>query len=167
MNRNAITRTLAAAILASLALTACKKNEPAPAPAPMPEATTPAPTPAPAPVAATASVTSVDLGSAVGADGRITAPSATFKPTDVIYVSVGTNTTDPAANVAGKLGAKWSFGEGAAAQTVHEETKDFAFAGAGVTTFQISKPDGWPVGKYKVEILQDGNVVQIREFAVQ
>ena len=64
-------------------------------------------------------------------------------------------------------GAKWTFGDGAAAQTVHEETKDFAFAGPGVTTFQVSKPDGWPVGKYKVEILQDGAVVQTREFEVR
>ena len=41
------------------------------------------------------------------------------------------------------------------------------FAGDGVTDCQISKPDGWPTGKYKVEIMLDGNVVQTREFEVR
>ena len=41
------------------------------------------------------------------------------------------------------------------------------FAGDGVTDFQISKPSGWPTGKYKVEISLDGSVVQTREFDVK
>ena len=52
-------------------------------------------------------------------------------------------------------------------QVVHEESKDITFAGDGVTDFQISKPDGWPTGKYKVEISLDGAVVQTREFEVK
>lgn len=164
MTRITLTRTLAAAIIASLALTACKKNEPAPAPAPTIEPAAPAPAPT-APAAASASVASVDLGSAVGADGRVTTPSAVFAPTDVIYASVGTNTSDPAANVAGKLGAKWTHVD--SGTQVFDETKDFALAGPGVTTFQISKPDGWPTGKYKVDVSLDGAVVQSREFEVR
>ncbi|TXH72183.1 MAG: hypothetical protein E6Q88_06750 [Lysobacteraceae bacterium] len=76
-------------------------------------------------------------------------------------------TSDPAASVAGKLTAKWTFMNGAEAMPVSEESKDFNFAGAGTTNFEISKPDGWPVGKYKVEILLDGAVVQTREFEVK
>ena len=44
--------------------------------------------------------------------------------------------------------------------------KDFNFAGAGLTNFEVSKPDGWPVGKYKVEISLNGAVVQTKDFEV-
>ena len=165
MKQNRISYALAAALVGTVALVGCKKKEePAPMPpvASEPAATAPAPMPA---VAATASVTGVDLGNAVGADMRVTAPMTSFAPTDTIYVAVSTATSDPAASVPGKLGAKWTHVD--SSQTVHEETKDITFAGDGVTDFQISKPDGWPTGKYKVEISLDGTVVQTRDFDVK
>ena len=164
MKPNRLHMTMLAAMIGSAALVGCKKKE---EPAPLPPAadTAPAPMPAPAPMAATASVNSVDLGNAVGADMRVTAPMSTFAPKDTIYAAVTTGTSDPAASVAGKLGAKWTHMD--SNQTVHEETKDLTFAGDGVTDFQISKPDGWPTGKYKLEIMLDGAVVQTREFEVK
>ena len=164
MKLNRLHMAMLAAMIGSAALVGCKKKE---EPAPMPPAaeTAPAPMPAPAPMAATASVNSVDLGNAVGADMRVTAPMSTFAPKDTIYAAVSTGTSDPAASVAGKLGAKWTHVD--SSQTVHEETKDLTLAGDGVTDFQISKPDGWPTGKYKVEIMLDGAVVQTREFEVK
>ena len=164
MNPNRLHMAMLAAMIGSAALVGCKKKE-EPAPLPPAAETTPAPMPAPAPMAATASVNSVDLGNAVGADMRVTAPMSTFAAKDTIYAAVSTGTSDPAASVAGKLGAKWTHVD--SNQTVHEETKDLTFAGDGVTDFQISKPDGWPTGKYKVEIMLDGAVVQTREFEVK
>lgn len=164
MKPNRLHMTMLAAMIGSAALVGCKKKE---EPAPMPPAaeTTPAPMPAPTAMAATASVHSVDLGNAVGADRRITAPMSTFAPKDTIYAAVSTGTSDPAASVAGKLGAKWThIGSN---QVVHEESKDLTLAGDGVTDFQISKPDGWPAGTYKLEVSLDGNVVQTREFEVK
>lgn len=164
MKPNRLHMAMLAAMIGSAALVGCKKKE---EPAPLPPAadTTPAPMPAPAPMAATASVNSVDLGNAVGADMRVTAPMSTFAPKDTIYAAVSTGTSDPAASVAGKLGAKWTHVD--SNQTVHEESRDLTFAGDGVTDFQISKPDGWPTGKYRVEITLDGAVVQTREFEVK
>ncbi len=99
---------------------------------------------------------------------RVTAPMSTFAPKDTIYAAVSTGTSDPAASVAGKLGANWIYmNADGSVMPVHEESKDLTFAGDGVTNFQISKPDGWPVGKYKVEITLDGTVVQTREFEVK
>ena len=47
-------------------------------------------------------------------------------------------------------------------------TKTNDVAGDGTTTaFQVSKPDGFPVGRYKVEISLDGSVVQSKEFEVK
>ena len=164
MKTNRLHMALLAAMIGSAALVGCKKKE-EPAPLP-PVATEPAPTaPAPAPMAATASVTAVDLGNAVGADMRVTAPMSSFAPKDTIYAAVSTASSDPAASVPGKLGAKWTHVD--SSQTVHEETRDINFTGSSVTDFQISKPDGWPTGKYKVEISLDGTVVQTREFDVK
>ena len=165
MNTNRLQLAMLAVLIGSAAMVGCKKKEePAPMPpvASEPAATTPAPMPA---AAATASVTGVDLGNAVGADMRVAAPMGTFAPKDTIYAAVMTATSDPAASVAGKLGAKWTHLD--SNQIVHEDSKDLTFAGDGVTDFQISKPDGWPTGKYKVEIMLDGNVVQTREFEVR
>ena len=164
MKINRLHMAVLAAMLGSAALVGCKKKE-EPAPPPSAE-TAPAPAPAPAPMPTTASVNSVDLGNAVGADMRVTAPMSSFSPKDAtIYAAVSTGTSDPAASVAGKLGAKWTHVD--SSQVVHEESKDITFAGDGVTDFQINKPDGWPTGKYKVEISLDGNVVQTREFEVK
>lgn len=162
---NRLHSAVLAALLGSIALVGCKKKEePAPPPpvasepAPMPQATTTT-------TMATANVTGVDLGNAVGADMRVTAPMTTFAPTDTIYAAVTTGTSDPAASVPTTLGAKWSHID--SNQTVHEDTRELVLAGDGVSDFQISRPDAWPTGRYKVEILLDGSVVQTREFEVR
>ena len=162
MSRTRLLYPLSAALAAALVLSACKKPEPAPAP--VPPATAPEPTPITAPAAATASVTALDLGNSVGADNRVAAPATTFAPRDTIYAAVTTRTSDAAATVPGKLGAKWTYQDG---QTVHEDSRDLNLAGDGVTAFQISKPDGFPAGRYKVEISLDGSVVQSKEFEVK
>ena len=164
MKTNRLHMAMLAAMIGSAALVGCKKKE-EPAPLP-PVATEPAPpAPAPAPVAPTASVSAVDLGNAVGADMRVTAPMSSFAPKDTIYAAISTASSDPAASVPGKLGVKWTHVD--SSQTVHEESRDINFSGSGVTDFQISKPEGWPTGKYKVEVSLDGTVVQTREFDVK
>jgi hypothetical protein len=165
MTRNPIPTALAAALLGTLALAGCKKD----APAPPPTATTPAPAPAPAPRPAPApapsvTVTSVDLGTAVDANNRVTSPATTFTPTDTIHASVATTSSDPSMPQAGKLTARWTY-EGN--QLVDETSRDYNFTGTGHTAFQISKPDGWPTGNYRVEILYDGDVVQTRDFQIR
>lgn len=158
MNRNRLSMVLATALIGSVALAGCKKKEAPVATPPAAEAPAPMPTePAPAPVAAT-TVNSVDLGNTIGADNKIATPNATFASKDPVYASVTTDGPN-----AGKLGAKWTFQDG---QVVHEETKDIP-AGPQVTQFQITKPDGWPVGKYKLEVMLDGATVQTREFEVK
>ena len=149
---------------ALLALSACKRDEqpvtqapPATAPAPQ---TAPAPLPAPTP-APTPAVTigNIELGNAVGADNRVTTPSMNFAPTDTIYAAVSTNGASPNTTIT----ARWTYQDG---QVVNESSQTIAPAGPAVTTFNIAKPDGWPVGKYKVEVMIDGQSVGQREFDV-
>jgi hypothetical protein len=158
MIRNRISLAIAAALVATVALAGCKKKDEMATTTP-PATTEPAPAPVePAPAPMPASVVSVDLGTAVGADNKVTAPSATFAAKDTIHASVATD-----GSAGGKLNAKWTYQDG---QTVDSQDKDVA-AGPQVTDFSISKPDGWPTGKYKVEVSLDGAVVQSRDFEVK
>ena len=158
MNRNRLSLVLATALVGSIALVGCKKKE-EPVITP-PAAETPAPMePAPAPAATTTTVSSVDLGNAIGADNKIGSPISTFATSDKVYASVASDGPN-----AGKLSAKWTHID--SNQTVHEESKDIP-AGPQVTQFEISKPDGWPTGRYKLEVSLDGAVVQTREYEVK
>ena len=107
-------------------------------------------------------VTEVDVGRSIGADKRINDNAATdeFRRTDTIYASVA---TEGNANGAA-LSARWTFGDG---QVVDESSQTIASTGPAVTEFHISKPDGWPVGKYKVEIRLNGQMADTKEFEVK
>lgn len=161
MKRNFLGAAIAAALVAGIALAGCKKNDTTDtAAATTPPAATEPATPAanePAPAPAGVTVTTVDLGNAVGADNRVTTPGTSFAGTDTIHASVATD------GEGGNLTARWTFQDG---QVVDTQDKTVP-AGAQVTDFSISKPDGWPAGKYKLEVLNNGMVVQTREFDVK
>ncbi len=127
--------------------------------------TTPAQPPAvsaPSAPAAAARVTGIELGSALTDDGRV-APGAektTFSPSDTIYATVVTDNA-PAA----KLSARWTFEDG---QLVNENSQTVAASDrAAATEFHIAKADGWPAGRYRVEIALDGKPAGTREFEVR
>ena len=77
---------------------------------------------------------------------------------------MATASSDPSAPQSGQLMARWTY-EGD--QLVDQTSRDFSFTGTGSTAFEISKPDGWPTGNYRVEILHDGEVVQTRDFEIR
>ena len=162
MTRHRMTRAAAVALVATLALAGCKKEEAAPPAASMAaKPVVPAPPPAPAP---TVLVGGVDLGSAVGADKKITVAGDTFKHADTIYIAVTTLTSDPDASVPGKLEAKWTFEDG---QTVKDDSVDAQFKGAGMTDFSISNPKGLASGKYQVDVSLNGKLAQSKGFGVE
>ena len=157
--------TLAVALASVLVLSACNRDDDtAPVDTTTPAATTPDDTMTPPATTDTTttdttgmSVTSVDLGSAVGDDNRISVPTTTFAGTDTIHASV---VTDGASE--GTLVATWTFQDG---QVVDTQEKVVP-AGPQVTDFSITKPDGWPAGKYTLQVSKDGMVLQTREFSV-
>ena len=165
MNRTLPT-VLATALVAVLAVAGCKKKDDTAAmpAATTPEATTPAPVPMPPPAATVAqpapatsvTVTTLDLGNAIGADNRIAAPTTSFSTKDTIHASVATD------GPGGNLSAKWTMGD----KVVDTQDKTVA-AGPQVTEFSISKPDGWPVGHYTLQVSANGSVLQSRDFDVK
>jgi hypothetical protein len=144
-----------AAVAAVLATAACKK----PAPPPQDES---AAAPAPAPPAAPKefSVSGIEVGKGLGADKKVATPTTTFAPRDTIYASVTTDGAAPSKVIT----AKWTFQSG---QTVKEESDTIAPTGPASTEFHITKKSGWPVGKYKVEILVDGSSAGTKDFEVK
>ena len=154
---NKTTRFVVLALMA-VGLAACKKDPPPAPPPPKAPAQAPAPAPAPAVVA----VSSATLGSAVGADKKVSAPKETFAKSDTIYVSVDTSGSGNAT-----LKAKWTYVSGGKSVPVKEDSQTIQATGPATTEFHISKPDGWPAGDYQVEVMLNDQVVQTRRFAVK
>ena len=161
MKRQTLHLAIATALFATLAVAGCKKKAADDTVAtPAASATVAAPvepaTPPPAPAATTLAVTTVDLGNAIGADNKIAMPMTGFGTKDTIHASVATD------GPGGDLTAKWTMGD----KVVDTQNKTVP-AGPQVTEFSISKPDGWPLGHYKLQVMMDGNAVQTREFDVK
>lgn len=149
MRRSAPAGAMLALCLASVVFAGCRKSEEKPATAPA----------AQAPATSPFRVTSIDVGNAIGADKKVTAPATAFKPADTIYASITSEGTAPRV----MLTARWTYEDG---QLVSESQQQIAPNGVAITEFHIAKPDGWPAGKYKVEIGANGQAAGSREFTV-
>ena len=142
------TRPLATSILAltlvAVLSSACREN---------PSATDTAGT------GAAVRVSHIDMGRSLNADKTINDKTDSFKPTDAIYASIATEGT--AATAA--LKARWTYQDG---QVVNESTQTIAPTGSARTEFHITKPDGWPAGKYKLETFVNGASSATKDFEV-
>ncbi len=120
--------------------------------------------PAPVPMSVTPSVSTIEVGKRLDANNRVTGSMTTFSPRDTLYAVVVTENA-PAGT---SLTARWTFG--GTGQVVDSTTQAVAASSTGSTTtvteFHISKPGGWPAGRYRVEILMNGTPAGSREFEV-
>lgn len=164
MKTHPLNLALMLALAGTLAFTGCRKKDAdvdtaANAPVdtmPMPVE----PAPAPMPSSETISVSGIDLGTSVGGDNRIASPMTTFAGRDTIHASVSTDGSATGSTIT----TRWVFQDG---QVVHEEKKTVTTTGPAVHDFTISKPDGFPVGKYKLEVMVDDTTMQRRDFEVR
>ena len=107
-------------------------------------------------------VTDIEVGRSVTADKAIAEKTDSFQPADTFYVSVKTDGSGPSAT----LTARWTYEDG---QVVDESTQNIAPTGSATATateFHLSQPDGWPAGRYKVEVLLNGTSAGVRDFRV-
>jgi ABC-type oligopeptide transport system substrate-binding subunit len=105
-------------------------------------------------------VSQIDMGRSLNADKTINDNTDVFKPNDTIYASIVTEGTAATAT----LKARWTYQEG---QVVNESTQTIAPTGDARTEFHISKPDGWPTGKYTLEVFLNGSSAVTRNVEVE
>ena len=105
-------------------------------------------------------VSQIDMGRSLNADKTINDNTDSFKPNDTIYASIVTEGTAATAT----LKARWTYQDG---QVVDESTQTITPTGNARTEFHISKPDGWPTGKYKLEVFLNGSSAATREVEVE
>lgn len=141
--------TAVLSLVLALGVAACARNTEQPTTANEPATTEPS----------TLQVTNVEMGRDVDPNNRVTAPTDQFKPSDVIYVTVLTTGSSPSAT----LKSVWTYEDG---QVVEETQQVISPTGEAATEFHVSKPDGLPAGKYRVEISLNGTPVQSKEFTI-
>lgn len=150
MKKPSMKNSIGCTLLFALALAGCNREAPEPA-----KPSVPAPS-----VQTSAKVTDVNLGRSLTPEHTIVDRTDVFSPTDTIYASVRTQGTDSPA----LLEARWTYQDG---QVIKMDRQTLApTQGTAVSEFHISKPDGWPTGQYKVQILLDGKLTETREFKV-
>jgi len=107
----------------------------------------------------TISVTQIDLGRAINADLTIRDQATTFRPSDVVYASIETKGAAPAT-----VGVRWTYNND---QVVDKGDRDIHPIGPTRTEFHISKPDGLPVGRYRLEVTLNGASAGTKEFEIK
>ncbi len=105
-------------------------------------------------------VTRIDLGTAIGADGRISQQTTVFKPTDTVYAAV--TTERPGHGIV--LKATWYFDE---SSLIKEVSQTVSPTDTLVTDFHLVNDAGWPIGRYKIEIQVDGQIAAVTEYNVR
>lgn len=152
------TMRIAALALAVASVAACGKKDAAPAG----DTLTPvaADTGALSPSAsATPTLGTITLGSAIGADKRVTMPKDAFGVRDTIYAAVETNGT----GTGQKLKAVWTMG----AETVRADSLMLDLTGPTVSEFHISRPQPWPAGSYRLSVTLNDGPAQTKDFTVR
>jgi hypothetical protein len=105
-------------------------------------------------------ISEVQLGRKLSADKRVADATSSFSPRDTIYVVALTQGSSPNATMT----ARWTYEDGG--QVVKEDTRSIAPSGNEATEFHISKPSGWPKGKYRVTLTLGGDT-ESKDFEVK
>jgi hypothetical protein len=102
----------------------------------------------------------VQLGRHLSADKKVADATDKFSPKDTIYAVAITQGNAASATVS----ARWTYQDGG--QVVKEDSRTIAPNGTEATEFHISKPSGWPKGKYQVTLTMNGST-ESKDFEVK
>jgi hypothetical protein len=100
---------------------------------------------------AAASISEIQVGRRLTSDKRVAQATTTFSPRDTIYAVAVTQGSSPNATIT----ARWTYEDGG--QVVKEDSRSIAASGTDATEFHITKPSGWPTGKYRVTLSLGGS----------
>jgi hypothetical protein len=102
----------------------------------------------------------VQLGRHLSANKQVSDQTDQFSPKDTIYAVAVTQGSAPSATV----NVRWTYKDGG--QVVKEDSRSIAPNGTEATEFHISKPSGWPKGKYQVTLTMNGST-ETKDFEVK
>ncbi len=111
----------------------------------------------PAPAGVT--VSGIEVGRSLSVDKRVAEPTDTFTPADTMYASVATTGSGTAT-----LRAVWTYDGG---QIVNESSQSISPTGPSHTEFHVSNPNGWPTGRYRLEVSLNGTSVGTKQVEVR
>lgn len=112
-------------------------------------------------------VEKVQLGTmSAGDDTRLATVKDSFAPNDTIAVAIETSTPDDT-KVDGTIDVLWTYAYDDETLTVSHTRQDFVFQGEGSTVFHISKPDGFPSGRYRVDVALNAVTIARHDFSVR
>jgi hypothetical protein len=100
-------------------------------------------------------VSTIQLGRSLNADGSVASHTTRFTPTETVYASVITSGAGT-----GSIKVRWTY----SGKVMGEPTKDVR--GAAATEFHLQSAGGLPPGDYAVEAFLDGISAGMREFRV-
>ncbi|HEV3486782.1 MAG TPA: hypothetical protein VG106_15330, partial [Vicinamibacterales bacterium] len=103
------------------------------------------------------SVTGLQLGRALNADGTVAGHTTTFGPDDTVHVSVLTSGVGSAT-----LSARWVYRD----RVLDEPQKRVSYRDNAATAFTLRSGGTFPLGEYRVEVFLDGKAAGTREFRV-
>jgi hypothetical protein len=103
-------------------------------------------------------VTTIQTGKSLNSDNSIATHAATFRPKDVMYVSVLTS-----ARGSGTIVVRWRY----SGRVIHEVSKEVSYNDQAATDFRFQAADGFPAGEYTIEVAVDGKDAGTRSVRVE
>jgi len=143
-----------------LAVAGCGPSDSGPAGQPA----SPVANPAAAGVAAQAGsglrLVKMDLGRSVNPDNTMRDATYLFIPADTVWVSVEVEGAGPRTT----LQARWQTDAGA---VLDQSSQEVTPGDHTAVAFHLARPDGWQLGKYKVDVLANGVAMGSKDFEVR
>ncbi len=102
----------------------------------------------------------IEIGRSLNPDDSMRDATRLFLPTNVPHVSILLAGTGPQANVA----VRWTREDGVVLERM---SRAVALSGRAAAGFKLEQRDGWPLGKYVVEVLVNGVPAGTKEFEVR
>ena len=103
-------------------------------------------------------LTTLQLGRSLNPDNSVGTHTTRFKPDETVYVSILSD--DPGY---GTITVQWRLN----GQVVSEATRDVSYTRAAATEFHLQNSGGFPPGRYRVDVLINGQPAGSREFRVE
>ena len=93
---------------------------------------------------------------------RVTSEATTFAPDDTMFLAVVVQNPDADS----RLTARWTYQDGSVVDSSGQGVDRAMGSSTSVTQFKVHNDEGWPLGRYSVDVWMNGTLVGSRAFTV-